>query len=334
MLKVVSLSLFAFPLVAQMHPAWQMVESGSTAAFRGISQAGGTVWVSGTKGTVLRKTGDGSWQACSIPAGAEKLDFRGIWSFDDKRALALSIGPGEQSRVYSTDDGCATWQQVIVNKDPKGFWDIIRFADEKHGLILGDPVDGRFTVLRSSDGGATWTRDADPGLTALPSEGAFAASNSSLAINPETRTEYIGTSGPRVFTRPAGGAWAAVRVPVSGGSPASGVFSIAFRDAQHGVAVGGNYERPAETAGTAAFTGDGGKTWTAASALPGGYRSAVGYDATRRIWIAVGTNGSDYSTDDGKTWVHIDDANNWNALSLPWAIGPKGKIGNLTIEDK
>jgi photosystem II stability/assembly factor-like uncharacterized protein len=334
MLRLFASFLITLPLTGQARPAWQLAESGTTASFRGISQAGGTVWVSGTRGTVLRKTGNGAWTQCSVPPGAEKLDLRGIWAFDGSRALALSIGPGEQSRVYRTTDRCATWQQVMMNKDPKGFWDIISFADEKHGLILGDPVDGRFTVLRTSDGAENWIADSDAGLSALPAEGAFAASNSSLVINPETKTEYIGTSGPRVFMRSEGAAWTPVRVPLSGASPASGIFSLAFRDGQHGVAVGGNYEKPKETVGTAAFTTDGGKTWSASTTLPGGYRSAVAYDFEHKIWVAVGTNGSDYSTDDGKTWTLIDDANNWNAVSPPWAIGPKGKIGKLTMESK
>jgi photosystem II stability/assembly factor-like uncharacterized protein len=332
MFRLFSWLPFAIPLMAQVHLTWQLEESGTTASFRGISQAGGTAWVSGTRGTVLRKTGSGPWQQCNVPQGAEKLDLRGIWAFDGSRALALSIGPGEQSRVYRTTDGCATWEQVMVNKDPRGFWDVIAFADEKHGLILGDPVDGRFTVLRTIDGGEHWIPDTDAGLAALPAEGAYAASNSSLVINRQTMTEYIGTSGPRILTKTAGGAWTPVRAPLSGASPASGIFSLAFRDGLHGIAVGGNYEKPGQTSGTAAVTSDGGKTWAASTILPGGYRSAVAYDSERKIWLAVGTNGSDYSADDGNTWVHIDDANSWNAVSLPWAVGPKGKIGKLTME--
>jgi hypothetical protein len=59
------------------------------------------------------------------------------------------------------------------------------------------------------------------------------------------------------------------------------------------------------------------------------YRSAVHwYDATTKAWITVGTNGSDISRDDGKTWQPLDNGN-WNALSLPFVVGPNGRIARL-----
>jgi len=35
---------------------------------------------------------------------------------------------------------------------------------------------------------------------------------------------------------------------------------------------------------------------------PHGYRSAVAYDPNHKLWITVGPNGTDISTDDGKNW--------------------------------
>ena len=51
----------------------------------------------------------------------------------------------------------------------------------------------------------------------------------------------------------------------------------------------------------------------------------------------MGPNGSDYSTDDGKNWRPLkpgpnqpaDADKNWNALSLPFVVGPHGRIGRL-----
>lgn len=49
------------------------------------------------------------------------------------------------------------------------------------------------------------------------------------------------------------------------------------------------------------------------------------------LWITVGTNGSDISRDDGRSWQPLDNGN-WNALSLPFVVGPHGRIGKLNAE--
>jgi hypothetical protein len=118
-----------------------------------------------------------------------------------------------------------------------------------------------------------------------------------------------------------------------------GCVLIQFRSEETGVAVGGDYTKPNDSTGTAAYTTDGGKTWTAATTPPHGYRSAVAYDAPTKTWITVGPNGTDISTDDGRNWRPLkpdpkfndapDADQHWNALSLPYAVGPHGRIGTL-----
>jgi photosystem II stability/assembly factor-like uncharacterized protein len=338
---------------------WEMQSSGTTASLRGIHAVGGGVaWASGTNGTVLRTEDSGyMWQSCAMPAGAEKLDFRGIWAWDANTAIVMSSGPGDQSRLYKTTDGCSHWTLLYTNPDKDGFWDAIQFWErtgvalgDEEGVILGDPVQGRFARFDLEERGSKISRSKDLNETpALNGEGAFAASNSSVAmgkrfqkgINPIIWFGTGGKSGPRVHRlegtfaevaayKPALSVhkWTSVAVPLASGTDASGVFSLAFRDEQHGLAVGGDYTKPSESAGTAAWTDDGGQRWTATEKPPHGYRSTVAWDADAKAWIAAGTNGSDISYDDGKTWQPLDDGN-WNALSLPWIVGPKGRIAKL-----
>src|SRR6202050_1386678 len=121
---------------------WTIENSGTTADLRGIDNVGGGVaWASGTNGTVLR-TEDGGyvWQACSIPPGAEHLDFRGIQAFDANTAIVMSSGKGDLSRLYKTTDGCQTWKLVFTNPDKDGFWDAIRVTAAKTVLMIGDPL--------------------------------------------------------------------------------------------------------------------------------------------------------------------------------------------------
>lgn len=325
---------------------WVMERSGTTAALRGIHAVGGGVaWASGTNGTVLR-TEDGGyeWQSCAMPPGAEKLDFRGVWAWDANTAIAMSSGPGDASRLYKTTDGCSSWKLLYTNPDKDGFWDAVAFADRKVGWLLGDPAKGQFQLWETTSGGENWLREGDSRTlkAKAAAEGAFAASNSSLYVDPSgggfAAFGSGGIAGAFFFRieevtacldcdLPPKDHWAKSITPLASGVASAGIFSIA----EHGrvlVAVGGDYTKPNESAGTAAWSADGGKTWAAAAKPPHGYRSAVAWDANAQAWIAAGTNGSDISYDDGKIWEPLDDGN-WNALSLPWVVGPDGRIAKL-----
>ncbi len=313
---------------------WELEVSETTAGLRAVHAVGaGIVWASGTDGTILRSEDTGyEWQRCAIPAEAAKLDFRGIWAWDAQHALALSSGPGDLSRLYKTTDGCATWKLILTNPDAgnatnPGFWDGLLFIDAKQGFIYGDPVRKHSMVIpfeKTADAGNTWT--AAKGLEALPGESSFAASNS--AMTSFGQNIWLGTSRARVLRSSNGVDWQFAQTPLASGNDSSGVFSLAFRDPKHGMAVGGDYRQPENTKGTAAYSTDGGEHWTAATQPPHGFRSAVAWDSEHHAWIAAGTNGSDISYDDGKSWQFLD-SGNWNALSLPWAVGPQGQIGKL-----
>lgn len=305
--------------------------SGTNASLRGIKATSGkVVWASGTGGTVLRTTDGGStWHAALVP-GAATLDFRAVAALDANTAYVLSIGTGEKSRIYKTSDGGIRWTLLFTNPDAAGFLDGLAFWDQDRGIALGDPVDGHFVVLTTSDGGAHWTRQTTP--PAVAGEGAFAASNTSLALaaGGEVWFGTGGTRGARVFhSRDAGRTWSVSSTPIRNDSASAGIFSLAFSDSLHGIAAGGDYAKPAETSGNIAITVDGGATWAAPEGRPAGFRSAVAYLADRQAWIAAGTSGSDISTDGGKTWRSFD-TGNFNAVSFVsgagWAVGPGGRI--------
>jgi photosystem II stability/assembly factor-like uncharacterized protein len=318
---------------------WDAENSGTRSNLRAVHNTGLSVaWASGTNGVVLRSEDNGYlWQQCAIPPDAGNLDFRGVWGWDANHVIAMSSGPGSGSRLYESTDGCAHWHLLFTNPQPAGFWNAIAFWNQQQGMLLGDPLNGRFSIFRTNDGGRHWLRDESVGLEADPrGESAFAASNSALALGPDGMSAYFATGGPggfRIFhfhpgVRRQPGKWTSVKLAVSHTSETAGIFSIGFRDSRHGVAVGGDYKRPNQRENTAAWSSDGGLTWAAASGTPSGYRSAVGWDQNLQVWIAVGTNGSDVSYDDGKTWTQFDKAG-WNALSLPWVVGPEGRIGML-----
>jgi photosystem II stability/assembly factor-like uncharacterized protein len=342
---------------------WETEHSGTNQPLRGIHAVGnGVAWASGASGTVLRTEDSGYvWQRCNVPEDAAKLDFRSIWAWDAQTAIVMSSGPGEQSRLYKTTDGCAHWTALATNQNASGFWDGLAFSDRNNGYLLGDPVNGHFTLLRTDDGGLHWksvtSKDLDLNGQKL---GAFAASNQSLALTDpvlgDVTAPWFGTSGMSGGQHPyvySGGldcgmtmahrnperclarywTFAKDEVPMAGASESQGIFALGLRKGQdgalHAVAVGGDYSAPSKAEGTAAWRDPKTGKWTAATKLPHGYRSSVAWDAADNGWITVGVNGTDVSYDDGQSWSELGN-DGYNAISLPWVVGPEGHIAKLT----
>ena len=257
---------------AQPPATWTSQQSGTKARFRGVcAVSADVVWASGTGGTFARTTDGGKTWKASIVAGASALDFRDLHAFDAQTACLLASGPGEMSRIERTTDGGQTWKNVFTNRQPKGFFDAIAFWDKSRGIALGDPVDGRFQVLLTTDGGLTW--NLLPHATspvAVSGEGAFAASGTCLVVAGDGLAWFGTGGGPaaRVFrSSDFGRSWKAADTPVRCDSASSGIFSLAFADADHGWAVGGDYKLSDDPKNVLATTTDGGATWL----LPSGW---------------------------------------------------------------
>jgi photosystem II stability/assembly factor-like uncharacterized protein len=320
---------------------WQSQHSGVTSRLRGISAVSDRVaWASGSSGTILRTTDGGvTWQRRSIADG-ERLDFRDVDAISAVAAYALSIGPGAASHIYKTSDGGERWELQFANTDPKVFLDAMAFWDPERGLAFSDSVDGQFVLLRTVNGGRAWERIAADRLPpALPGEGAFAASGTSVATNGRTLA-WIGTTAGRILrTTDAGETWSIVKTPVRTGESA-GIFSIAFRDTTHGVVVGGDYKKEREAAENAAVTNDGGITWSPVKGHGlSGYRSVVAWMPGKpHDLLALGPSGADLSPDAGATWIAVA-ADGFDTLSFAprsrtgWAAGDQGRIAKVTIHD-
>jgi photosystem II stability/assembly factor-like uncharacterized protein len=328
--------VFLAAAAAATVPAWAPQTSGSTAELRGIAVRDGTrAWATGAEGTVLRTRDGRSWEKVPI-SGGEKLDFRDVEILSDGAVLLMAAGPGELSRIYRSADDGRTWTLVHTNPDEEGFYDAIAFWDDKTGIVLGDPVGGRFVVRLTSDGGRSWAAPP-PGTMpeAFPGEGAFAASGTCLTVKKGSREGWFVTGGARmsrVFrTYDRGVAWSSSPNPVPAGNASSGLFSVAFLDAKTGFAAGGNYKEPGLAALNGSRSENGGRTWTPAPISESGFFSAVvAVPGVSARLLAVGPTGTAVSDDRGQTWRKVE-ATPLNAVAFSdadtgWAVGPKGTI--------
>ena len=320
---------------------WSLVPIGSKASLRGLCAIDADVaFVGGSAGTLMRTVDGGQTWSDIAPPGTSACDFRDVEAFDRNQVLAMVAG--QPARVYRSDDAGVTWDIVHEDPRPTAFFDAMAFAGD-YGVMFGDAIDGQFGLLQTDDGGRTW-RDRSGMWLPEPHEGeaAFAASGTCLVVaesNPPTFSLVTGGGparmvkfGPAVVAEHAKSHWHRL-LPLQSGASSKGAFSIAW-NGNYGVAVGGDYQRPQEREGTAAWSNDGGQSWHEADGLE--FRSAV-------IWLdeesllSVGSHGAGWSGDAGRSWASFCDYG-FHCLSAGrdgsvWACGSDGRIGRLLLPE-
>jgi len=323
-----------------LEPRLEPQASGTEALLQAISVVDDSVvWVSGHEGVVARTQNRGeTWTLVDAPAG-DSLQFRDVHGVSGRVAVILSAGTGTASRIYRTKDGGGSWNLAFLMDDERGFLDCMDFWDQR-GFAYGDSFDGIPYVLRTDDGGASWTRVTRAGLPqAAPGEGGFAASGTCARA---------GASGMGWIATGAGGAarilrtedwgetWAATETPVVRGD-AAGLTTVSFAVGQsEGLAFGGDLAQMEGRTDNAVRSADGGRTWEA-SARPKISGPVYGSDYAGRsqVVVVVGPQGADLSPDGGATWTTIDSAAYWAVDFGPrtqgWMVGPGGRITRVSI---
>ena len=320
-------------------PKLQDLVSGTTQRLQAISVVDArTVWVSGTGGTFgVTLDGGASWRTGIVPA-AESLEFRDVQAFDGSTAFLLSAGPGTNSRIYRTTDGGLDWQIQFVNRDSTAFYDCFAFWDRRSGIAWSDNVGGRFPYVTTSDGGETWDRHSLDGAT--EGEGAFAASGTCVATVGKEEA-YVATGAgkeSRIFrTADRGLTWQHVNTPIVQGTPTTGHTSVAFRNANDGIAVGGDIAKNDTWTDNVVRTVDGGRTWSleAHPTFQGAAFGAAYVPGTPATVVAVGPKGASWSPDDGRTWQPLDTLAYWSVgfagRAAGWLVGPGGRITRVSF---
>ena len=285
----------------------------------------------GNGSTPSRDEGE-SWQRLTVDGGSA-LDFRDVEGFDGDNAFLMSSGDGSASAIYKTTNGGHSWELQYTDKRAGFFLDSLACRSATECFALSDPVEGKFLIVYTSDGQRWKELPRDKMPVALPTEGGFAASGTSIALCGK-QDIYFGTGGPaaRIFhSGDYGRSWTATETPLASGNAFSGVFSVACRGTSI-VAVGGNYRETASRSKVAIYSKDAGATWHLAEQQPSGYRSAVAF-LEGGTFLAVGPNGTDISRDAGVHWESTGTME-LNAVSIAggqvWAVGPHGNFARFS----
>jgi photosystem II stability/assembly factor-like uncharacterized protein len=345
------ITLLLFPLLAippqAQTPQILLHPGGPNTSLRGLSSSTAKntqiIWATGSNGVILRSTDTfKSWSTRPIDdAGTQ--DLRGVRSFGADIAFVFSVGTENKSHIYKTTNGGRSWRTQYSDPRPAFFLDGLVCRSEKDCFAISDPIDGKFPILHTEDG-EHWTELPQQSLpAALPTEGLFAASNTSLILcGPNQNDILFATGGPaaRVFhSADNARTWSVVTTPILSGNATAGIFSIACND-RTVLAVGGDYRDPTATKSVAAYSTDLGVTWHLSDQQPGGYRSAVTPLGPKspEVWLAVGITGADISTDAGVRWASFDHENANAALAIApdlfLTVGPKAAITQIRFHKR
>lgn len=308
--------------------------SGPLKSIRGMSVVTDSLlWVSGTDGMVGKSEDGGrNWQWTRV-VECDSCDWRDIEAFSSQEALVINAG--EPAHIFRTTDGGSTWQRVYFN-DSKGiFFDGMDFRNKQEGWAIGDPLQGKFTLLYTRDGGRHWAPSANA-PAAFNGEAIFAASGSSLRSLPGSVDCFVTGGDTARFLQLQGGQWRSVALPIIQGRLSTGPFSLAFLDAKHGVVVGGDYLNDTLRQHNCVLTTNGGNTWTYPAVPPLGYRSGVAWINAGEL-IATGTSGTDISLDKGRHWQSLSKegfhvvqrARRGNAVYLAGSNGRIARLNNI-----
>jgi len=249
-----------------------------------------------------------SWTERSA-AGPAAAAINSVWFFDSREGMAISSDGG----THRSSDGGQTW--TSTEPQTQQGWRRLQFLpDASVGWIIADSG----TIYRSTDKGRTWFSPVPQNSASLAaSDFHFVDADKGWAVTPY----YWGSQAGIYKSVDGGGSWHAVE----GTAGFSGLNSLRFADATHGVAVG--------PPGVAMVTSDAGVTW---SPRPTGgdrpLRRLTFVDA--QTAVAVGEGGSIVrSTDRGHTWSRVE-SGTFNGLNdvrfasakLGWAVGESGTV--------
>jgi photosystem II stability/assembly factor-like uncharacterized protein len=304
------------------------------------------VWAAGDLGTYLVTTDGGEhWRAAQVP-GAETLQFRDVEAVNARIAYLLSIGSGEESRIYKTTDGGQTWNLQFQNHNPAAFYDCFDFWSPKRGLTFSDAVGDRFPAIKTTNG-RTWQDIGNQLPPAQPGEAAFASSGTCVNTLGE-RHAWIGTAGAArariLATTDAGATWNAYLIPdgFTQGTPVSGIASVDFRDRFHGILGGGDVVVSTTPQVNVARSQDGGVTWALTTPTPftgAVYGLAYVPNRLKQTVVATGPGGAAWTPDEGDTWSLLPGITNCWAVAFAsakagWLVCGAGRIVKVSFDSK
>jgi len=307
-----------FAIISPPQPVWKIQSASVDSSLLSVSVLDTlSAWAGGLNDVVIRTTNGGlNWTAVTGSVGG---DVYSIEAINPNRALAAVNGI-DGAKIRRTFNTGIIWITVYEDQTPGAFINSITMFDENNGYAIGDPLNGQWTLLSTTNGGASW--DPAATLTQYGSEVGF--NNSASWIG--SQYGWFGTDSGRVYYTTDGGAnWDF--------APTSFTYSlaVAFSNELSGMAGGDGLDRST----------DGGATWTPGSGtLPDLTFAGVALNLAPNRWYFTSGSGIYKTTDQGENYtLDFSQGNTYNHIDmkivnlggLDWVCGyAVGDAGTIT----
>jgi Secretion system C-terminal sorting domain/Photosynthesis system II assembly factor YCF48 len=297
-------------LVVSPPPAGHMLSVSTI----GINSA----WVGGGNGTVIFSSdGGATWRSRSNAAIGTKT-VHVIVGLDSVTALCAAQQTGF-TYIYKTIDSGLVWNTAFVQQN--GFIEDIKMINQTTSYAFGDPVGGRWTLLRTTDGGNSWDSS---GLRLIDPFGAFGLENSMSVYNNVVgpTSIWFGTSSGIVYYSSNSGLnWISEPVPGNGH-----IFTTAFNSPNTGFCSSNTLIYKTTNAGT---------SWLPMANYPGsGPTNTFAYNSGN-FWYGRG-NLICYSTDAGANFsIQHTASGNYKHMSFYFQLTDniESIIGGYAVTD-
>ncbi|MCU7493025.1 MAG: T9SS type A sorting domain-containing protein [Ignavibacteria bacterium] len=172
------------------------------------------VWISGRHGTVLRTVDEGTtWRNAGGGSVLDTMDILNIFALDSSTAFCSAspvtdtIMYKTTSYIFKTSNAGKTWTKVFTQSD--GRINGMFFFDTSRGIACGNPVNNRWSIWITNDGGITW--DSSKIKIAMAAQSSSGWNNSvwgdtsshMLAFGTNDSTLYVSTDSGKTWTSKA-----------------------------------------------------------------------------------------------------------------------------------
>jgi photosystem II stability/assembly factor-like uncharacterized protein len=298
-------------------PGWIFQTSGVTSKILCVDVVDTLyAWAGTIDGKVLRTENGGiTWSTTSSALGGEVTSISAI---NDRRAVVV-VNTGTVTRIRRTVALGISWSTVYEDNNPGAHLNAVNMLDELNGYAIGNPINDKWVILKTTDGGITWFSVSSP----PPNGTELGISNSMKWI--DIQNGWFGTNDSRVYrTTDGGNNWSSSTTTFQSNN------AVSFTNNFSGVTAGQEIN----------WTTDGGITWFLKSEqLPGEIVSAGSPEQIDgKYFFVIGgdiyktnNNGDSYnlsySQQDTLIYIDVDvvkvDENNWVTA---YAVGNNGSI--------